>query len=127
MTDIIIGLVTTFLVILFLEVFKSVDKKLMGSFTLSGIAFIYVGFAWADLPSLAIVVAGVAVFLFLAYYAFTKDYRLIALGLVLHGTWDMIYPHFTSVVPQGYDLFCLTIDLLLAIYFYFRLRPKTNF
>jgi asparagine N-glycosylation enzyme membrane subunit Stt3 len=126
MTDIIIGLTTTFLVILFLEVFKSVNRKLIGAFTLSGIAFIYVGFAWTDLPSLAIVVAGVAVFLFLAYYAFTKDYRFITLGLLLHGIWDMIYPNFTSVVPQGYDLFCLTIDFLLAIYFYFRLRPQTN-
>ena len=126
MADIIIGLITTFFVILFLEVFKSFDKKLMGSFALSGIAFIYVGFAWSDLPSLAIVVVGVAVFLFLAYYAVTRDYRLIALGLVLHGIWDMIYPHFTSVVPQGYDLFCITIDFLLAIYFYFRLRPPAN-
>ena len=122
MTYIIIGITTSLFVILFLEIFKSFDKKLMAAFTLTGIAFIYVGFTWSDLLSLGVVVVEVFIFILLAYYGYTKDFRLIVLGLVLHGFWDMIFPHYSPAIPDGYDLFCLTVDILLALYFYIRMR-----
>ncbi|MEP7171435.1 MAG: DUF6010 family protein [Bacteroidota bacterium] len=123
MSDIIVGIIVSFSVILFLEIFKSFDKRLIASLTLAGIAFIYVGFVWNDLSSLGIVASAVLIFIFLAYYGYTKDFRLIILGLILHGTWDLIYPRFNPAVPKGYDIFCLTADFILALYFY--LRAKT--
>ncbi len=120
MQDIIIGIILCAIVIIFMEGVRSLDKKLFGAFTLVGIAFIYVGFAWTELRSLIIVTISVVPFVALAYYGQTKRYNLIVLGLLLHGVWDVVFPRFSSVVPEGYDLFCLTADLILAAYFYFR-------
>jgi hypothetical protein len=120
MKDIIIGVVLCAIVIIFLESFRSLDKRLFGALTLVGIAFIYVGFAWNDLPSLIIVAISVILFAALSYYGQTKNFNIIVLGLLLHGVWDMVFPRFSSVVPKGYDIFCLTADLILAAYFYVR-------
>ena len=122
MKDIVIGVVLCAIVIIFLESFKSLDKRLFGALTVVGIAFIYVGFAWNDLHSLIIVVIAVVPFVALAYYGQTKKFNLIVLGLLLHGLWDMVFPRFSSVVPKGYDIFCLTADVILAAYFYVRLN-----
>ncbi|CAN5367798.1 hypothetical protein BH11BAC2_BH11BAC2_02360 [soil metagenome] len=123
MKDIIIGIVLSALVVALLEIFKTLNRKLLGSLTLSGIAFIYIGFTWIDLQSLALAIVGVAGFLSLAYFGFTYNYKLIVWGLLLHGLWDIAYPHFGIGVPQGYDKFCITVDFLLALYFNWRLYP----
>jgi hypothetical protein len=120
MKEIVIGVVLCTIVIIFLESFKSLDKRLFGALTVVGIAFIYVGFAWSDLHSLIIVAIVVVPFVALSYYGQTKNFNLIVLGLLLHGVWDMVFPRFSSVVPKGYDIFCLTADLILAAYFYVR-------
>lgn len=91
----------------------------MASLILSGIAFSYVGFAWTNLYSLGIVVTGLGIFLLLAYYGYNKDFRPIVLGLIQHGIGDMIYPR----LPVGYDKFRITVDFLLALYFFFRVQP----
>ena len=122
MKDFTIGILVSAAIIIFLESFKSLDKRLLGAFTLVGIPFIYVGFAWSDLQSLVIVVISVIVFLALSYYGQTKNVNLIVFGLALHGVWDLVFPRFSSVVPKGYDIFCLTVDFILAGYFYFRLN-----
>jgi hypothetical protein len=120
MKDIVIGVVLCAIIIAFLESVRSLDKRLFGALTLVGIAFIYVGFAWSDLHSLIIVVIQVVTFAALSYYGQIKNFNLIVLGLLLHGVWDMVFPRFSSVVPKGYDIFCLTADLILAAYFYVR-------
>ena len=124
MKDIIIGIILCTIVIIFLESIRSLDKKLFGALTLVGIAFIYVGFAWNELLSLSIVIISVVAFVALAYYGQTKSFNLIVLGLLLHGVWDVVFPRFSSVVPEGYDIFCLTADVILAAYFYFRVRIR---
>ena len=124
MKDIVIGVVLCAIVIIFLESFRSLDKRLFGAFTLVGIAFIYVGFAWRDLDALIIVVISVVTFVALSYYGQTKNFNLIVLGLLLHGVWDMVFPRFSSVVPKGYDIFCLTADIILAAYFYVRFNKN---
>jgi len=120
MKDIIIRTILSAVVIIFMESLRSLDKRLFGALTLVGIAFIYVGFAWNDLPSLIIVAIAVVLFATLSYYGQTKNFNLIVLGLLAHGVWDLVFPRFSSVVPEGYDLFCLTADLVLAAYFYIR-------
>jgi hypothetical protein len=113
-----------------MEVFKHLEKRLISALTLVGIAFIYIGFSWHDITSLVIVVFGVVLFLGLSYFGYKKNFNLIILGLVLHGIWDFLFPFFSSVTPQGYDIFCITIDFILAIYFYFRVnhlkKPKIS-
>jgi hypothetical protein len=122
MKDIIVGIILSSVIVIFMESLKSLDKRLFGALTVVGIAFIYVGFAWRDLNSLIIVVISVVSFVALSYYGQTKNFNFIVLGLLLHGVWDMVFPRFSSVVPKGYDIFCLTADLILAIYFYVRLN-----
>ena len=123
MSNFYIGVFTTITIIGILEIFKSLDKRLLGAFTLGGIAFIYVGFAWTDLPSLIITVFAVALFLALSYLGYKKNFYFIIIGLMLHGLWDILYPLFSDTAPKGYDIFCITIDLLLPIYFFPRVRP----
>ena len=120
MNDIIIGILLSATIIIFLERFKSLDKRLVGALTLVAIPFIYIGFAWTDLHSLIIVAISTIFFVALAYYGQTKNFNLIVLGLLLHGVWDVVFPHFNSIVPKGYDIFCITVDFILAVYFYLR-------
>ncbi|MDX1960272.1 MAG: DUF6010 family protein [Leptospiraceae bacterium] len=117
--DFVIGLVFSFIVIFILEVFKFFNRKLIATLTLVGIAFIYIGFVWKSINELIFVSLGVLFFMLLSYFGFIKNFKLIILGFVLHGVWDMIFPLFSNQIPKGYDIFCLTVDLLLATYFYF--------
>ena len=36
----------------------------------------------------------------------------------LHCIWDFVIPYFSQVIPKGYDLLCITADILIAIYFF---------
>ena len=122
MNDFYIGLITTAAVIAIVEVFRFLEKKLIAALTLTGIAFIYVGFSWAHTPSLVYSIAAGVVFVALSYFGYKNNFILIIIGLILHGIWDLVFPKFSSVAPEGYDIFCLTIDFLLALYFYFRIK-----
>jgi len=127
MNDFYIGIITTIAIIGFLEIGNFFEKRLIAALTLAGIAFIYIGFSWNDIRSLIYVILGVAVFFFLSYFGYKKNFILIIVGLVLHGIWDIVFPFFSSTAPEGYGVFCITIDLLLAIYFYIRVKPLKQF
>lgn len=121
MTGFIIGLIATALVIAFVEIFRQIDLKFFASLTLAVIPFIYIGFS-IDPYSLMLTIPGASFFLMFAYWGYKRNYILLVIGLALHGLWDGIFPLVSSVAPHGYDVFCLTIDFLLALYFYFKLR-----
>ena len=123
MNDFYIGIVTTIVIIGLVEIFKFFEKRLIGALTLVGIAFIYIGFSWSDIPSLIYAILGVALFFVLSYFGYKKNFFLIIIGLILHGIWDILFPYFSSTAPEGYGIFCLTIDVLLALYFYIRVKP----
>jgi len=123
MNDFYIGITVTIAVIGLVEIFKFLDKRLIATLTLVGIPFIYIGFAWHDATSLTYAILGVAVFLALSYFGYKKNFILIIIGLILHGIWDILFPYISSTAPEGYGIFCLTIDILLAIYFYIRVKP----
>lgn len=123
MNNFYIGLITTVVIIGILEVFKFLEKRLIGALTLAGIAFIYIGFSWNDTPSLLFSILGVAVFFTLSYFGYKNNFILIIIGLVLHGIWDLVFPFFSSTTPEGYDVFCLTVDFCLAFYFFLRIKP----
>jgi hypothetical protein len=71
-------------------------------------------------------VPAAAFFLFFAYWGYKKSYMLIVLGLALHGLWDLLFPLVSTVALHGYDVFCITIDELLALYFYLKLKPNKS-
>ena len=118
----IIGLSVTAAIVVFAELFSNIDLKFFASLTLTAIPFIYIGFS-VDPHSLALTIPGAAFFSFLAYWGYRRNYLLTVAGLALHGVWDILFPHVSTVAPTGYDIFCITIDELLALYFYIRLRP----
>ena len=103
--DFLIGICVAIGITLFLETSKQFNKKIIATLTLTGIAFIYVGFVWQNVAELIIVSVSVIFFIFLSYYGFTKNYKYIILGLILHGLWDLIFPHFSIFVsgPIGAD------------------------
>lgn len=125
MTGFIIGLITTVAIIAFTEIFRKIDLKFYASLNLAAIPFIYIGFS-IDLHSLMITIPGAAFFLFFAYWGYKKSYLLTVVGLALHGLWDVIFPQISTVAPHGYDVFCITIDELLAVYFWIKLKPVKN-
>ncbi len=125
MTGFIIGLCTTAAVIVFAEIFRKIDLKLYASLNLAVIPFIYIGFS-IDPHSLMLTAPSGTLFLFFAYSGYKGSYLFTVAGLVLHGLWDVLFPHVSSVAPHGYDIFCITIDILLAFYFYLKLKPKTT-
>ena len=122
MNDFLIGLAWTIGIVGFLEIFRTFDKRLLGAFTLVGIPFIYVGFSFNDPQSLFASILAVGFFVALAYYGYQKNFYLVIAGLALHAVWDLIFPFFSSMAPEGYDIFCITVDVLLAIYFLFRIK-----
>ena len=122
MTGFIIGLITTAAIIAFAEIFRKIDLKFFASLNLAVIPFIYIGFS-IDPHSFILTILGASFFLFFAYCGYKKHFMLIVAGLALHGLWDVLFPHVSSVAPHGYDLFCITIDMLLAGYFWIKLKP----
>lgn len=123
MKDFYIGIITSIVVIALVEILRFLEKRLIGAFTLVGIAFIYIGFSWNDILSLTYAILGAAVFFILSYFGYKKNFILIIIGLILHGIWDILFPFFSSTAPEGYGIFCLTVDFLLAMYFYIRVKP----
>jgi uncharacterized protein DUF6010 len=127
MKDFYIGIITVIAIIGLIEIARFLEKRLVGALTLVGIAFIYIGFSWSEILSLTYAILGAAVFFTLSYFGYKKNFILIIVGLILHGIWDILFPLFSSTAPEGYGVFCLTVDFLLAIYFYARVKPlKTH-
>ena len=123
MTGFIIGFSVTAAIIAFAEIFRKIDLKFFASLNLAVIPFIYIGFS-IDPFTLMLTIPGASFFLMFAYWGYKKNYLLIVIGLALHGLWDVFFPHVSNVAPHGYDIFCITIDVLLALYFYWKLKPK---
>jgi len=118
MLPVIIGISSGLIVILLFVILKQFDKKIIYGLILSGIGFLYVGFAWTDLQALIINSIQAIVFLFLAYYGIKKNLYILAAGYFLHGSWDLAYHLFadSNLIPPQYDLFCLSIDFTIGIY-----------
>lgn len=122
MTAFLIGLCTTLTIIAFVEIVKKIDLKFFASLSLAVIPFIYIGFS-IDPYALLLTVPAASLFLLFAYWGYKKNYTLTVVGLALHGLWDIAFPHVSMVAPHHYDVFCITIDVLLALYFYLKLKP----
>ena len=76
MNNFYIGLITTVVIIAILEVFRFLEKRLIGAFILVGIPFIYIGFSWNEKTSLILNIFGGALFIALAYFGYKKIFPL---------------------------------------------------
>lgn len=118
MTATLIGILTGVAVILFISMLKGLDKPTLYGLTLTGIAFLYVGYTWSDPLSLVINCIQAVFFVFLSYYGMKRNFSIMIAGYFLHGLWDLIYDylHLPSLRPPHYDLFCLAIDVIMGAY-----------
>jgi hypothetical protein len=118
MISIIIGISSGLLTILLIGILKHLDKKISYGLILSGIGFLYVGFAWTDLETLVVNAIQAILFLLFAYYGIKKSINILAAGYFLHGCWDIAY-NFVAVpglIPPHYDLFCSSLDFTICVY-----------
>ncbi len=129
----IIGISSGILIIFIIGMIKQFDKRIIFGLALSGIGFLYVGFAWTNLQELVVNAIQAIIFLFLAYYGIKKGFHILAAGYLLHGCWDFAYHYFQDpeLIPPHYDLFCLSIDFTFAAYLLFlhnrfRLKKTLN-
>jgi hypothetical protein len=108
------GVITVFLVLLL----KGLDKKIIYGLALAGIGFLYVGYTWTDLTTVIMNIVQAIIFLMLAYFGIKKNLYFLIAGYIMHGLWDLIYPHFADpgLLPPHYDLFCSTYDFIIGIY-----------
>ena len=68
-------------------------------------------------------------FYFIALIGYSRDNSLIAYGIVLHGIWDLLHHNALVVktdIPNYWPLYCLVVDFILAVYFFFVFRKKNN-
>jgi hypothetical protein len=121
MTAFLIGFGVTVAIIAFAEIFRKIDLKFFASMNLAVIPFIYIGFS-IDPHVLMLTIPHALFFVLFAYLGYKNNYIFTVIGLALHGLWDVFFPHVRTVAPLGYDVFCLTIDVLLALYFYWKLK-----
>jgi len=101
---------------------KHFTSKLVAVTILVAIAFIYVGFSLKDNPvELIILEVLVALILyFMAIVGYKRNNSLIAIGIILHGIWDIIHHNaflINTDVPAYWPSFCMTIDIIDGIYF----------
>jgi len=118
MTPLIIGISSGLIVVLLFEILKQFDKKVVYGLILSGIGFLYVGYAWMDLQAFIVNAIQAILFLFIAYYGIKKNLYILAAGYFLHGSWDLVYHLFadSNLLPPRYDLFCFYIDFTIGFY-----------
>jgi hypothetical protein len=118
MTAAIIGISLALLIIFIFSIFKDFDKKIIYGFILTGIGFLYIGFAWTDFRAVVINSIQAALFFFMAYYGIKKNIYILISGYFLHGIWDIGYHLFqnSNLIPPHYDLFCFANDFTFGFY-----------
>lgn len=128
MTETITGLIAAVVIIVLSRLLsKYFTLRLFTATILVAIAFIYVGFSLKSNPVSSIILECciALVFYFMAIIGYTRNNYLIAIGIILHGVWDIFHHKgflIVTDVPGYWPSFCLTIDLIDGIYFLFIFR-----
>jgi len=121
----IISAVATALVVMLLTpaLSKHFPAKLLAATILCSIAFIYVGFSLRgnQVSSIVLEVAVAIIFYFIAIIGYSKYIHLIALGILLHGIWDIFHYKamlIRTAIPDYWPIYCLVVDFLWGVYFF---------
>ena len=125
----IIGILSGILVIVIIRLLKTLDNRTTYGLVLTGIGFLYVGFTWSHLESLVTNAIQAIAFLLLANLGIRKNEAYLIAGFFLHGTWDLIYPLFSTadLIPPHYDVFCLSIDFTIGFYLIYEMVKKHRY
>ena len=129
MIPFLIGIATAIVSILFVELMRFANKRIIYGLILSGIGFLYVGYTWTDFNQLVINIIQAVVFVLFSYYGITRSIYVLIAGYFLHGLWDLGYGFITTnvLIPPHYDIFCLTVDFIIGAYIWiFKNRPAYN-
>ena len=110
---------------------KYFTTKLFAAANLIAIAFIYVGYSLKGNPAESIVseVSVALVFFFMALIGFIRNNYLIAIGIILHGVWDIFHHNaylISTDIPDYWPSFCLIIDIIDGIYFLIIFRKQAQ-
>jgi hypothetical protein len=97
------------------------DPLAFHSVALTMIGAIYMGFAFSD-GRLSIVILELSVatlFIILALLGLWLAHVFIAIGLILHGFWDLAHRPggITTKLPNWYPPFCAAFDFVFAVVF----------
>jgi len=126
MTSFIAALACSAFIIIVAELLANfITTRFYAAAILAAIAFIYVGFSLkGNPPALVLLECTMALaFFFVALAGFTRNYLLIAGGIMLHGVWDILHGYLVpTAIPSYWPLFCFIIDILTGLYFLLRFR-----
>ena len=132
MIQILLAIATALIVIILtILLSKKFSAKLIAATILCSIAFIYIGFSLKGnaMSTIGLEVLVAVAFYFIALIGYSRDNALIAYGIVLHGIWDLLHHNALVVktdIPNYWPLYCLVVDFILAVYFFFVFRKKNN-
>lgn len=131
MTETIAGIVAAVLIIFISRALsKYFSVKLFAATLLVAIAFIYVGFSLKGNSAGFVVLESVValIFYFMALIGYRSNNLLIAMGIILHGVWDISHHNgflIRTDVPLYWPAFCMVIDVIDGIYFFIVFNRKS--
>jgi hypothetical protein len=104
----------------FSALWSDTDALAYNAMLLTGIAWVYVGFAIADgrAGSIAVQVLVATAALGCAFFGFRADSGLIiGLGFIAHGAWDWLHHNRGGATPVRtyYPPFCAVADIVIGI------------
>jgi uncharacterized protein DUF6010 len=96
------------------------DALAYNAMLLTGISWVYLGFAIADgrRSSIGVQIASALVCLNLAFFGYRWDSRLVVgLGFIAHGVWDWLHHNHRgpTEVRTYYPPFCAVADIVIGI------------
>jgi len=124
MIEILSAIATAFIVITFTILLSGhFSAKLIAATILCSIAFIYVGFSLKanTISSIALEITVTLAFYLIAIVGYARNTVLIAVGILLHGVWDILHHSallVTTDIPGYWPLYCLATDIILSVYFF---------
>jgi len=131
MTEAISGIIVAVAVIILTQLLsKYFTAKLMAATILVAIAFIYVGFSLkGNVVTYIILECTMALmFYFLALIGYARNSLWIAIGIIVHGVWDILHHQgwlIKTDVPGYWPSFCIIVDVIDGLYFFFIFRLRT--
>jgi hypothetical protein len=113
-----IGLAGSLITISIFTLFKRIDKIIIYSLILIGIAFLYIGYTWTNIEVATISFLQVLFFMVFAYFGVKKNLYFLIAGYFIHGIWDFMYSYVgnSDLLPPDYDWFCMTYDFIIGFY-----------
>ena len=125
------GVITSIVIIILSRILsKYLSTAYLTSTLLISIAFIYVGFALKDNPvsSIVLEVFVALIFYSIAIFGYAQNNYFIAYGIILHGVWDIFHHRalITTDLPGYWPSFCIVVDVIDGIYFWFVFRKEKN-